>query len=205
MRARLIVLAGGVFVGGAALAVQACGGDDTGAPAEADWDGASGSQQAPAPAGDDAAACDPTTSFTDRIPDAPIGDSGATTGACVQCATTKCAEAIGACDQSCACQGVAAGALQCYLNNADSPIVCVASLANVDSETRQLGFQMLLCINAGCAKDCAIGSVSPGDSGSDGAVSDGAVGDGAVSDGAVSDGALGDGDVADGAVAEGGN
>lgn len=157
MRSRILVL-GGVFgLSAIMLSAQACGETEPAAVVESDSgaDVDDSGQADVVTADEDAATCDLSADFTADIPDADIADGASTSGLCLQCAHRVCEAPIASCNANCTCQGLAGGALECFLHNADNPVVCAGDFMGVDDETRNLGFALVMCIDAHCKSECA--------------------------------------------------
>jgi hypothetical protein len=164
MHARTFLL---LIVAGAASIGQACGSTDaTPGASDAGGDVVESGSEAAAPVD---SGCDPNADFTQKIPDAAIGDSGASTGVCVACVLAKCPQQVAACDRACACQGVAASALSCYVKNESNPLLCASQFTTVDQSTQVIGFALFACVNSACKGECATSSFEDGgkDSGGD--------------------------------------
>jgi hypothetical protein len=160
MRARIFLGAGTVSFVAAAFVIQACGDTEepvTQSTADSGPDVVvdAGPKEAAAEEKDSAAPCDTSADFTKGIPDASIADGASTSGICLGCATTKCKSQVDACRESCTCQEMAGGALDCYLKNTANPLVCAAGLSGVDSETQQIGLAIIGCLNNACKEECA--------------------------------------------------
>ncbi|HVJ89289.1 MAG TPA: hypothetical protein VM580_05755 [Labilithrix sp.] len=167
MKARILVVCGGLWAGVAALAVPACSetAPDTTAvvpDAGADVVDSGSNDAATAQEEEDAATCDLSADFTTKIPDASLADGASTTGLCVQCANETCSTQVSRCNADCDCQGIAAETLDCFVKNPGNPLACAGSLANVGNSTRQLAFALVTCISAGCSEACATDALLDG-------------------------------------------
>lgn len=162
MRTRFLFLGGGATLIAAAVVVEACGGDTdaTTPPTGSDGGGAdavadTGAKDTAPPVEEDTGApCDKTNDFLKDIPDAAIADGGSTTGICVGCAKQNCGTEIEACKQDCPCQGIAADALECYLQNPDNPLICAGQFGTVPKETQNIGLALISCISGKCEDEC---------------------------------------------------
>lgn len=170
MRARIFLFASAITLMTGAAALQACGeteatpktgGTDSG-PDVID----SGEKEA-APVDNDAATCDLSADFSEQIPDASIADGASTSGICLGCAKSKCEDEVKSCNEDCTCQGLATDAVTCYLANTKNPLVCAGNFTGVDTNTQQLGFAIINCINKSCKTECAAESFQPNDGGAD--------------------------------------
>ena len=170
MRARMVLVCSGLAFLAAAASVQACG--DTENPPATSVDAGNdssaatdtGTKKDTAPPDEDAGTnnCDANADFTKEIPDAAIGDSGSTTGLCLQCGNKNCAKQIDDCNKDCDCQGLAGDALDCYLKNQSNPLICAGSFGNVSQSTQQIGIALLGCINSKCKNECATDQFTDG-------------------------------------------
>ncbi len=170
MRARIFFLAGAVTCLAAAFGVQACGETEEVKPVGAPDSGADvaigDAAKEAAPVEQDSATCDLSADFSDQIPDAAIPDSSTTTGLCLQCAKTSCKKAIDDCNQNCECQGVAGDGIGCVLANAGKSLqqiaaICGGNFTGVSTETQQLGFAVIGCLQSQCKDECATESFQP--------------------------------------------
>lgn len=112
------------------------------------------------------------------VPDAAIGDSGATAPGCVACIEANCSPQLMACDNDCACKTAIVGFLGCAATS-PNPISCAGMFTGADTTAQGLG----LCAYGGCQKPCGF----PSFSGGDGGMGDG--GDAATTDAAAADAA----------------
>jgi hypothetical protein len=105
------------------------------------------------------------------VPDASIGDSGATTEGCYSCLNTTCSAQIAACNADCACKTEIINFLGC-IGAGGTLITCGAGLLQSDSTTQQLGAcaagPALGGSGPGCLKQCGVSGPPPtGDAGTD--------------------------------------
>ena len=145
----------------AGLAVQACGGDTTESSptptADATPEATTAKDTSTADtAADSAPKCDPNKNYLGDIPDASIADGASTTSACVTCVRSFCQKEVAACGADCTCQSVATDALECF-SKTMAPS-CATPFLTVPPSTQALGQKLLVCVNGGCSKECAIGS-----------------------------------------------
>lgn len=151
----------------AGFSIQACGGSSEETPAPSTDSGIveAAAETGPKDAGQDvkdsAPACDTTNDPTAKVPDASIGDGGATTGLCLSCAKTKCSKEYDACKQDCPCQKVAADALDCYFKNSSNPLVCAGNFQSVPSKTQNIGIALFGCLRQECNTQCAADQFDP--------------------------------------------
>jgi hypothetical protein len=61
-----------------------------------------------------------------NVPDAPLGDAGATTGSCIACLNTSCGPPLTACTSDCACPGQVATLFTC-LSGGGLLVTCLAA------------------------------------------------------------------------------
>jgi hypothetical protein len=156
MRIRFLVVSFSAVLFGGGFAVQACGGtqSDGNAAVDAGLDVADATvKDANAPDVKDAApACDTNADILKGIPDASIADGGSSVGLCLGCAAVKCKTEIDSCKKDCACQGVAADALECYAKT--QSLACAASFQSVPKTTQQIGIALAGCVSGNCDKEC---------------------------------------------------
>lgn len=139
--------------------VIGCGGDED--PAGAGTTGDGGEEAAAVEAG-----CGDLNDLLTQVPDASIGDSGASTGACLSCVNVKCQAILTDCNKDCVCVDGLGKALDCYQRNAAEPTLCLAPLLVLPQSVRDLGFRILGCLQQQCNDECAadeIGDGGPGD------------------------------------------
>ncbi len=108
---------------------------------------------------DTAPTCDPTLDPFKNVPDASVGDSGLTTGACVACAKTNCKTQIDSCVKDCACQGPVIGVLECVLRqpgglSQDAIAACGAPLLSAPPSVTSKGLEIAGCLQGKCAAEC---------------------------------------------------
>lgn len=170
MRARFFIVTSALALVATAFVVQACGeteptstttGTDSGA------DVVDSGQKETAPPEQDSATCDLGADFSAKIPDASIADGATTSGICLGCAKSKCTDEVKACNTDCTCQELATDAVTCYLANTTNPVVCAGNFVGVDTNTQQLAFGMLNCLNESCKEECATESFQSQDAGND--------------------------------------
>jgi hypothetical protein len=98
------------------------------------------------------------TSFP--VPDASLGDSGATTEGCVSCVTTSCPTVITACNANCACKEAFATFEQCVAAGGSIQTCAVALASDPDAG---IGITQLGCAIP-CASACGV-TIPTGDGG----------------------------------------
>ncbi len=132
----------------------------------------------PEAATDSGAACDVTANLTSlAVPDASIGDSGASTDGCYACIQSTCSTQLSACNADCTCKTDVVTLLEC-LGTGGSVISCGETLyATSGSDTAAIA--LLTCLagpalggsGAGCLTPCgyslAEGGVLPTDAAAD--------------------------------------
>lgn len=167
MRARFVVLLSlaAVSVGGVA-GLQGCTSDGDVASDAPDASEAM-VQRDPPPMPESGPPCDPKGDLFRLVRDASIGDGASTTGVCLGCTKTKCAEPVARCTEDCPCQLIVSKALECYLTT--QQIGCAADLADifVKPETRKYALQVLGCAQTECPEECAVDGGAPLDAGDD--------------------------------------
>lgn len=158
----------------AAVVQVACGGDDDSGAAKVDSgpaaDDASGDAKANGSKSDadddddDNDDCDKTKDFTKDIPDASVADGATSTGACIACTNENCGTFVKACNENCVCQGVAGGALTCFLQNPGNIYACAGELGDAlaDEKARNAALGIFTCVNAKCNSECALGEFLDG-------------------------------------------
>lgn len=148
--------------------VAACGSTDDAAAQPDAEDAAAGDRLAPELA-EAEASCDPDADLMAKVRDAAIRDGASTTGLCVACAKSRCADAVAKCTANCQCKRIVGAAIECYLTS--RRLGCVEDLADylVTKETRQHAFQLLGCVQAECPAECATDAGDVGDASDDGA------------------------------------
>jgi hypothetical protein len=133
---------------------------------------------------DSPAACVPDADITHlTIPDASIGDSGASTDGCYACIQTTCSTQLSACNADCTCNTAVRGFLTCVAAGG-STLSCGTSLATGGGSA---GLPLGLCVagsavpggsGAGCLHACGVslpeGGIPTGDGGGDAASDTGA-------------------------------
>jgi len=155
MRIRFFVVGVSAVLFGGGFAIQACGGtqsDSTPVDAGPDVVDATVKDTNAPDVKDSAPACDTMADILKDIPDASIADGGSSVGLCLGCAKVKCASEIDQCKQDCACQGVAAKALECYAKT--QSIACAASFQSVPKATQQIGIALAGCVQGKCDTEC---------------------------------------------------
>lgn len=170
MRTRFFFVLVSAWAIGTGFAIQACGGSSE----ETDTTTADAAPEATAPKPDagvqDAApdvadarpACDPTKDVLKGIPDAAIPDSSTTTGLCLGCAKTKCAEEIEDCQTDCSrsatdlgCQDLATKALECYLQKQNF-LACGGDFVKAKNPTQGIGIRLGTCVGQECQAECGV-------------------------------------------------
>lgn len=111
----------------------------------------------------DAARCDDADLNTLSLPDASLGDSGASVGTCLECTRGSCAEQITECNKDCACKNGIDDALSCIAEMGGLSASCAGSIGN-DTSAQALGE----CIFAACPDECGLGGFSLPDGGDGG-------------------------------------
>lgn len=156
MRIRFLIVSVSAVLFGGGFAIQACGGtqSDSSAVVDAGIDVVDATvKDTNAPDVVDAAPqCDKNADILKGIPDASIADGGSSVGLCLGCASTKCKTQIDTCKQDCACQGVAADALECYAKT--QSLACAASFQGVPKATQQIGIALAGCVQSNCDTEC---------------------------------------------------
>ena len=164
----ILVAAGAVASG--------CGGDDStpGASADAGRDvalvdqtappqdafmGADAPVDAPVDAGKPSDACVPDDAdlLSIQVPDAAIGDSGATAAECYQCTKDTCSSSLSACNADCSCKDTIVGLFTCLQMPNASPLTCAGGLLGAGTLGQNLG----ICVEIGCAAKCGLPSIIP--------------------------------------------
>lgn len=150
------------------FAVQACGGNSDEAPTVADAAPEAsaaveaGAKDATADVSNARPPCDTTKDILKDIPDASIADGSSTTGACLACASMKCAAEIASCQKPCSrsttdlgCQDIAGKALECYAKTKDI-FGCAGKFASVGNPTRNIGIALGGCVSQKCQAPCGV-------------------------------------------------
>lgn len=105
-------------------------------------------------------ACTSDVNITDLpIPDASIGETGATVAGCVSCVETACPSLPAVCDMTCGCPAAFIGFEQC-LGAGGSILTCAGGLA----EGAGIPLTSLACA-AACSPQCGLGTVIGGEGG----------------------------------------
>jgi hypothetical protein len=176
MRIRLFLtcVAGTLLAAG--FGIQACGGSSDSTPAGGDAAPEAGPDTSVKETGgpdvfDARPPCDPNKDILKDIPDASIADGASSTGACLGCATTKCADEIDDCKKDCSrsttdlgCQDLAGKALECYAKTQDI-FTCAGKFASVPNPTRGIGIALGSCVGQKCKDECGVEDPDAGDSG----------------------------------------
>jgi len=133
------------------------GEDENGGSAKKKKDGGSGSSSADAGSATprDAATCDLSADFAERITDASIADGQSSTGFCLGCVVAKCTETIDTCDQTCECKAAMATALDCYAKTG-STTTCGARISDAGAAPKDLATKLFTCVNTSCQEECQI-------------------------------------------------
>jgi hypothetical protein len=162
--------------------VSGCGGDDnvagsqdSGSDHTTDHAAEAAGGEAGMDSGMEAAACVPDADLTTlMLPDASLGDSGATVPSCFACIETTCTTEVAACNVDCACNSAVSDFVTCVAGGM-SPINCGMTLAAVDMQSSNLAF----CVagtpfgpGPGCLASCGAGGLF-NDGGPDGATEGG--------------------------------
>ncbi len=170
MRIRFFVVGFSAVLFGGGFAIQACGGtqSDSNAATDAGQDvvDATVKDTSVADVVDAAPTCDKTADILKDIPDASIADGGSSVGVCLGCAKVKCKNEIDSCKMDCACQGVAAKALECYAKT--QSIACASSFQGVPKSTQQIGIALAGCVSNNCDSECQASQLLDGGDGGDG-------------------------------------
>lgn len=167
MRARFFLCSLSACLTGAVATIQACSTGDAASRDAADASDAT-PQRDPPDAPESGPPCDPKGDLFRLVRDASIGDGASTTGVCLGCTKTKCAEPVAHCTENCPCQLIVSKALECYLTT--QQIGCAADLANilVTPETRKYALQVLGCAQTECPAECAVDGGAVPDAGDSG-------------------------------------
>ncbi|HEX7667828.1 MAG TPA: hypothetical protein VF407_25045 [Polyangiaceae bacterium] len=88
------------------------------------------------------------------IPDAALGDGGATTATCLTCTKESCASQIKACDKDCDCENGIDDALTCIGEKGGLDSTCIGDLQD-NSAATALGE----CLYLSCQNECGIGAL----------------------------------------------
>jgi hypothetical protein len=162
MRASQWLLGGATAAAIVATIASGCGGSSSGgggspqdASTDATYDAAvEAAKEAAAETGPEAApVCVPDADITHlTIPDASLGDSGASTDGCYSCIQTSCGSQLASCNTDCTCNSAVQGFLECVASGT-SPVTCATShLAGGGT----VGLPLIACV---------AGSAFPGGSG----------------------------------------
>jgi hypothetical protein len=120
-------------------------------------------------------ACVPDTSLSSiPVPDAALGEAGATAASCVMCiaGASACQPLVTACNQSCACIGAFEAFSNCLSTPGGSFVACLGDLSSLASFTDA---GSTTACGASCLVQCGFslptgdGGPPPGDGGADGA------------------------------------
>ena len=98
------------------------------------------------------------------VPDASLGDSGATAPECVSCVKTACPTLIGKCQMSCGCVTAFVDFEQC-IGTGMALIGCATSTL-LGANTGIMESDLACALS--CETECGVGGGGPGDSGTDG-------------------------------------
>lgn len=166
MRIRFLIVSVSAVLFGGGFAIQACGGtqSDSGAvDAGSDVADATVKDTNAPDVADAAPACDKNADILKGIPDASIADGASSVGVCLGCASVKCKSEIDDCKADCACQGVAAKALECYAKT--QSIACASSFQGVPKQTQTIGIALAGCVQGNCDNECQASTLT--DAGTD--------------------------------------
>jgi hypothetical protein len=168
IRLFLVLVSAGLVASG--FAIQACGSTvnedtavDGGGPDVAE---ASAKDNYVPDAKEAAAPCDTNKDILKDIPDASIADGASSVGKCLGCAQVKCKAELDSCKKDCACQDVAAKALECYAKT--QSIACAGSFQSVPKETQQIGIKLAGCVQSNCDPECQASTLADAGDGGDG-------------------------------------
>jgi hypothetical protein len=155
----------------AGMIASGCGGDDNVAGSQDSGSDHTTDQAAEAASNDsgmgmdsaqEAAACVPDASLLSlMLPDASLGDSGATVPSCFGCIETTCMTEVAACNLDCACNSAVQDFVTCVAAGT-SPLICGQALAGVDTQ----GMNLTYCVagapigmGPGCLAACGAGGL----------------------------------------------
>ena len=114
----------------------------------------------------DAGRCDGASLNDLSLPDASLGDSGASTATCVACMKSSCASDITSCNSDCVCKEGVDDALNCVAAAGTLSLACLGGLQS-NANATNLG----TCIYLACKNECGLGGFGDGggaaDSGDD--------------------------------------
>jgi hypothetical protein len=175
MRIRFFLAVASMSVVAVGVGVQACGGSST------DTATADAATEASTEAGkpdaevDARPPCDPTKDIVANIPDAAIGDGGATTGKCIACVKTSCAAEVKTCQGDCSlsdtelgCQDLAGKAIECYTKTQNF-LSCAGGFITARKSTQALGLALGNCVSNSCKTECGVPDLTDaGDAGDGG-------------------------------------
>jgi hypothetical protein len=105
----------------------------------------------------DAGRCDDADLNDLTLPDASLGDSGASTATCVACMKEDCASDITKCNADCVCKDGVDDALNCVATAGGLSITCLGGL-QTNTNATNLGE----CIYIACQKECGLGGFGDG-------------------------------------------
>ena len=113
----------------------------------------------------DAGRCDDADLNTLSLPDAALGDSGASVGTCLDCTRGSCETQISACNASCQCKNDIDDALNCIAQQGGLNASCAGGLlSGGDVPAQNLG----QCLYLSCQNECGLGGFNFGDAGDGG-------------------------------------
>jgi hypothetical protein len=175
----------------AGLIASGCGGDDNVAPSQDSGSdhttdqAAEASQEAAADTGADVACVPDADLASIMVPDASLGDSGATVPQCFACIQSTCGTEFTACNADCGCNSGVQAFVMCALDPTQNPVMCGTMLAGIDSTSMALGSCVAGPLLGGTGPGClqACGYLPPaGEGGVDGAT-EGGSGEGGTGEG----------------------
>jgi len=112
----------------------------------------------------DAARCDDANIGDLSLPDASLGDSGASIGTCLSCTKASCSTQVTACNASCQCKNDIDDALGCVAAKGGLNASCIGGLlSGGDPSATNLG----QCIVAACKTECGLGGFTLPDGSTD--------------------------------------
>jgi hypothetical protein len=88
------------------------------------------------------------------VPDAPIGDAGASLPGCNACARSTCQAQLAACNDDCLCRASVPTFVECLATGKYTFEICAAHL---DWGFDAPGLALRACLGQGCAKECCTG------------------------------------------------
>ncbi len=182
----------GLVAGGttAVMAAAGCGNSSSSNPPADSGSGQmteaaaeTGSADSAVDTGVEAAPCVPDADITMlMVPDAGIGDSGATVPACFACIQSLCGTQLSACSGDCACNSAVQQFAGCLGMASQTVMGCATQLVGASGAT---GLPLVLCVagsaapggtGAGCLAQCGQGGLLMMEGGTDGAT-EGSTGD----------------------------